>query len=265
MTRPGPRSLLACLALVSAAMISPSGSGGSPAPAHVPVLVELFTSEGCSDCPPADRLLAELDHTQPVAGALIIPLEEHVDYWDHQGWRDPFSSAAFTERQEAYARHFGIAGPYTPQMVVAGRTEFVGSASHTARVAIAAAAQTPGIEVGLDVMSGAPRDDSLHAAIRAAALPADAGEGAEVYLAITEDALVSDVRAGENAGRRMEHRAVVRKFDSAGTMEPGTPFTGKMDSRIAPGWKRENLRVVALLEGVKSGKIFGAATASVGR
>lgn len=263
MMRAGPRLLLACLGVLSAAMFS-GASGGPPAPARVPVVVELFTSEGCSDCPPADNLLAELDRTQPVPGALIIPLEEHVDYWDQQGWRDPFSSAAFTERQEAYARLLNVASPYTPQMIVAGQREFVGSASHTARAAIAAAAQTPGVEVALDLTSGTPPDDSLHAAIRAPALPANAGESAEVYLAVTEDGLASDVRAGENAGRHMEHRATVRKFVSAGKMEPGKPFNGKVDSRIAPGWKRENLRVVVLLEGAKSGKIFGAATARVG-
>jgi len=260
---PGPRSLLACLALVSAAMIPASISGGSPAPARVPVVVELFTSEGCSDCPPADKLLAELDRTQPVPGALIIPLEEHVDYWDHQGWRDPFSSPAFTERQETYARRLNLASPYTPQMVVAGQTEFVGSASHTARVAIAAAVHIPSVPVTLGLSWSRPPDTSLIADIHIDPVPP--GEDAEVFLAVTEDALVSDVRAGENAGRHMEHRAVVRKFALAGKMEPGKPFNSKVDVHIAPGWKRENLRVVVLLQGATTGKILGAATAAVAR
>ncbi len=264
MTRARLLSVLACLVTLLAVLCSAS-SGGSPAPAHVPVVVELFTSEGCSDCPPADALLAELDRTQPVPGALIIPLEEHVDYWDSQGWRDPFSSAAFTQRQEAYARRLNVASPYTPQMVVAGQSEFVGSASRTARAAIAAAAQFPVIEVALDVTTAAPPGDSFRATIRAAALPAAAAEDAGVYLAITEDGLASDVGAGENAGRHMEHRAVVRKFIPAGKMEPGTPFSGIVDGRIAPGWKRENLRMVALLEGAATGKILGAATVAVAR
>ena len=101
-----------------------------------PVLVELFTSEGCSSCPPADDLLARLERTQPV-----IVMSEHVDYWNRIGWTDPYSSHAFSERQENYARRFRINGPYTPQMVVDGRTEFVGSDGYEAVNAIRAAAK----------------------------------------------------------------------------------------------------------------------------
>jgi hypothetical protein len=224
--------------------------------------VELFTSEGCSSCPPADALLAELDRTQPVADALIIPLEEHVDYWNSDGWHDPFSSPAFTSRQEAYARRFGISGPYTPQMVVAGRTEMIGIASREARAAISAAAHAPRAEVSLAVAAGTPPEASLRATIRVDTLPPDIREAAEVFLAITEDGLVSDVSAGENSGRHLEHRGVVRKLSSAGRAKPGRPFVANVDTRIAPGWKRENLHVLVFLEGASTGQILGAATAS---
>ena len=111
--------------------------------ARVPVVVELFTSEGCSSCPPADELLQRLAATQPVAGAEVIALEQHVDYWNRLGWTDPFSAAQFSARQGEYADYFNSSGVYTPQMIVDGQTEFPGSNQTKARAAISTAAQQP--------------------------------------------------------------------------------------------------------------------------
>ena len=122
---------------------------------RVPVLVELFTSEGCSSCPPADRLLELLDHKQPVPGADLIVLSEHVDYWDRLGWKDPFSSSVFTARQQEYSYRLRGEGVYTPQLVVDGQFGFVGSDGHEATSAIQEAIREPKIAI---TISNASRD-----------------------------------------------------------------------------------------------------------
>jgi len=256
-------------ALVLAILCAPLRS--TPAPrqeaqanagaARVPIIVELFTSEGCSDCPPADELLAKLDTSQPVAGAQIIPLEEHVDYWDSQGWHDPFSSHDFTARQIEYAGKLKLATPYTPQMVVDGTTGFVGSSGQKALAAIAAAEHGPRAEVSLALEPAAAPNAPLRATIAVPALPAGVTESAEVWMAITEDGLASQVLAGENKGRRMEHRAVVRKLSRAGKIKAGQAFSEKVETKMASNWKRENIRVVAFVSGSSTGHIYGAAVA----
>ncbi len=120
--------VLAAFALAGAA--SASQAGIEPGPRigkEAPVMVELFTSEGCSSCPPADDLLMEIHKAHPIANAEVFVLSEHVDYWNRLGWVDPFSSAQFSDRQKGYAARFGQSGIYTPQMVVDGREELVGS------------------------------------------------------------------------------------------------------------------------------------------
>src|SRR5712664_239526 len=137
---------------------------------RAPVLVELFTSEGCSSCPPADALLERLDRSQPVNGTELIVLSEHVDYWNDIGWKDPFSSHEYSERQSAYAGHFGLGSIYTPQMVVDGHIELVGSDERRAREAIQNA--TKGMKTPVSISSSLSDDKTPILHIETGPLPA---------------------------------------------------------------------------------------------
>ena len=169
----------------------------------VPVLVELFTSEGCSDCPPADALLAELDAKQFVRGAEAIVLSEHVTYWNHLGWRDPFSLDAVTLRQEEYVRRFGLDSAYTPQAVVDGRSQFVGSDRRALTAAISRAATTPKIRLAIEK---ALWD---HGVVRFT-VRGEMPKHSKLMAVLASNATHSEVARGENAGRTLHHTAVVR-------------------------------------------------------
>jgi hypothetical protein len=214
------------------------------------VVVELFTSEGCSSCPPADALLARLDKTQPVEGAEVIPLALHVDYWNHLGWADPFSSHQFSERQGEYAAAFGKEDVYTPQMVVDGVKEFNGSNSSLAQEAIGKAAREPKGEV---LITRTPSQSEgfvrITAQIDKFPKPTD-GETAEVLLAVTESGLASDVARGENSGRKLTHVGVVRSLKPLGGLPeaPGNTFKAETEVPVEKNWRRENLRAVVFAQ-----------------
>ena len=228
-----------------------------PAPARVPVLVELFTSEGCSSCPPADLALARLERTQPVAGAEIVPLSLHVDYWNRLGWTDPFSSASFSARQSDYSRVWGVDRVYTPQVVVDGRDELLGSDETKARHAVEVAARLP--KAAIELLPAAPGSQTA-LRIRVRALPpVTPGDTAELLLAVTEDRLATDVPRGENAGRRLAHTAVVRELTIVGTVQPGAPFETVSPIRLKADWKRNALHAVAFIQERKSRKVLGVA------
>ncbi|HEX4003046.1 MAG TPA: DUF1223 domain-containing protein [Candidatus Acidoferrales bacterium] len=234
-------------------------------PGATPVIVELFTSEGCSSCPPADRLLAHLQRTQPVAGADIIALEEHVDYWNDLGWKDPFSSSQFSNRQDDYAHFFRTSGPYTPQMIVDGKSQFVGSNEHDALAAIGKAARGPKANVELEQISdpkaGAEESGTLTLHIRLGPIAGwRPGDLAEVVLAVTEDDLSSNVTRGENAGDQLVHRAVVRHFQVLGRLDSTGAFAAEPKVTLAKDWKRDNLRVVAFVQDRTSRDVLGIAS-----
>jgi len=233
-------------------VILPLGAADSLPPARTPVLVELFTSEGCSSCPPADALLSKLNEAQPIPGVTVIALEEHVDYWDRQGWRDPFSSAEFTARQQRYGEWLHIDAPYTPEMFVDGQSEFLGSDSRRALSELARAARTAKTPVRLTLREKSADRVSL-------AVEVDARTSGDVLLAITESGLASDVARGENAGRNLKHSAVVRKMIPIGKLKAGRPFSAEPAVLLAHEWKPENLGAVVFIQERSNGKVLGAA------
>ncbi|MEO7109529.1 MAG: DUF1223 domain-containing protein [Polyangiaceae bacterium] len=220
-----------------------------------PVLVELFTSEGCSSCPPADSVLADLEAKQPMNGATIIPLAFHVDYWNNLGWRDPFSSADWTERQKSYARALRDNSVYTPEMVVDGRDSFVGSREGHAQDVIADAAKRPKASVNLTthVLQGSR---SITAVV--GALPSGSGP-ADLFLALTEPHAQINVTGGENGGRMLDHTAIVRSLRVVGAVAAvGGSFEVPADS--APNEKR---RAVIFVQERATRAILGVATISL--
>ena len=245
--------------ILSVALVLGLATHGSAVTASksTPVLVELFTSEGCSSCPPADALLRTLADTQPIAGAEIIALSQHVDYWDQLGWRDRFSSAALTNRQQQYGRAFNIDSIYTPQMVVDGREEFVGSDASRARRAIGKALSAPHalVSIALDLTGS----DRVAVTVTARDLPdVSRGDHADTVVAVTEDRLRSEVRSGENKGRLLTHTAVVRELR---VVRGATPpdLSARSEVTLAPDWQREHLRIVAFLQERASRRVLGAA------
>ena len=228
----------------------------------IPVIVELFTSEGCSSCPPADEVLARLEKTQPVPGVEIIALSEHVDYWNRLGWADPYSSAQYSERQSQYGQAFGRGSIYTPQMVVEGRIEFVGSDLDKARDAIARSARSPraSVQIARSSNQDNAKKDQMRLNVRIDNLPdSSAGDMPEVWLAITETNLNSSVSRGENAGRKLTHTAVVRRLSSIGHISSEGVFSAEPVIDIAKGWKRKDLRAVVFVQERKSRHMLGGA------
>lgn len=226
---------------------------------RVPVLVELFTSEGCSSCPPADAVLQTLEQTQPVEGVEVIPLSLHVDYWNDLGWADPYSDAAYSARQSDYSDAFGSNRVYTPQMIVDGRAEFVGSRADRARQAIAEAARTPKAVIVLE-KSSANKSPAFGLNIKIDHMPAvTTGDTAEVWLAVTESGLASQVARGENSGRRLTHTAVTRTLQRLGTITDGT-FTATPSLSLNDKWQRDQLRAVVFVQETRNRRVLGAAS-----
>ncbi len=218
------------------------------------VVVELFTSEGCSSCPPADALLGRLRQEKLAEGVEVIPMGLHVDYWNHDGWIDRFSSAAYTDRQIKYAEKLHVPDPYTPQMVIDGSVQFTGNDEPRARQAILQEALRPAVA---EVQITPAGEGKFQITVKAG--PESTGD---VLLAITEDNLVSKVSAGENSNHELHHSAVVREFKSLGHLRNGG-FNDRVSVNLRKDWKPKDLRVVVFVQESHSGAIQGAAALSL--
>jgi hypothetical protein len=265
------KNLLAAMLSLIALFVGLGLAGGMKAQTSAedgrrnPVVVELFTSEGCSSCPPADALLRKLQEQQPVNGAEIIALEEHVDYWDHDGWMDPYSSADWTRRQQNYAT---LAGNdiYTPELVVDGRSQFVGNNDRKAESEITKAARSVKTQVTVRVAT-AEAKNSVRLNVSVEKLVGNTGEDdAEVWLAVTEDGLHSAVSRGENAGRVLQHVATLRslrKIGIANGQGAGASFTDDPVVKFDSQWNAARLHVTVFVQKKKSREILGAASMKI--
>lgn len=216
------------LACASAEGQGAPSAGPTPAPApspsrgpEGPVVVELFTSQGCSSCPPADRYLTQLAKAGQVSGRTVVPLSFHVDYWNDLGWVDPYSQPAWTERQRQYASALGDRSVYTPQTVVGGATGMVGSNTQKVAAAISSASRP-----ALLAATAAWAKDHVEVTVTA---PADA----DVLVAVWEDTRTVSVPRGENAGEKLTNHRIVRRLERVAAAGQ----QGKKRVALDPAWK----------------------------
>jgi len=240
-------------------LAAPISALSQSAPSNrTPVLVELFTSEGCSSCPPADALLAKLDHDQPIQNAEIIVLGEHVDYWDNLGWHDRFSSHQYTERQSQYSARLGVDGVYTPQMIVDGTDQFVGNDSSHARRSITNAAQKS--KLSLSLSHPVVDDRKISASV---SLPSASSSRGELYAALVDPTDTTDVRNGENGGRRLQHVGVVRNLQRIGSLKDLGAGPLNFSLNAPADAKLAEMRVVVFAQQGDQGGILGAVVTNV--
>ncbi|HUJ40713.1 MAG TPA: DUF1223 domain-containing protein [Candidatus Acidoferrales bacterium] len=256
------------LAAILAVCLRAQGADSAPPPAKPqdpgPVLVELFTSEGCPHCPEADAMLEKMYTEQSVEGAQIIALEEHVDYWDRQAWVDHFSSHAFTARQQNYADAMDLDALYTPEMVVDGLVEFVGNNAGRARATISALGRAPLAVIHFLPSGSSPANSppsAMRVRLQASAVSRDSA--ADLFLVVAEDKLFSRVAGGSNAGESWPHSSVARSLRLAGKLPAGRGELS-LTAEVAapePGWRVDHLRLVAFLQEEDSLRVLALGSA----
>jgi hypothetical protein len=256
------RPMPACSFLLLAIGLLPQFAAGQTSGQERPnsaVIVELFTSEGCSDCPPADAMLREINLKQTRAGQLIVGISEHVTYWNNLGWRDPYSAPVFTERQTVYASRLSPEGPYTPQMVVNGREQFVGSDVDALQRALGDEARRTHLE--LSILSTTPSSSGLDVKF---SMAGEMSRPLDIIAVLTDDADQSNVLRGENDGRLLQHVSVARSLVRVATVRGD----GQQSVHIAfPGGfhlgSGSGHHLVLFAQAQHQGAIEGAATTAL--
>ena len=252
----------ALLIAVAACFANACSTRAADAPTTRPaVVVELFTSEGCSSCPPAEVVLGNLAKADAVGGVQVIPLAMHVDYWNDLGWADPFSSPQFSDRQKQYASISNSDQIYTPQMIVDGTDQFVGSDRQRATAAIASAAAQAKGNITIDLEQGSSNGNSVKVKISVDGIHRAGNSAADVLLAITEDDLSTDVPRGENAGQTLRHTGVVRMLRRVATIDPidALPFSASNTVDLLSTWQVNRLHIAVFVQDPQAGKILAAA------
>jgi hypothetical protein len=232
-------------------------SDDTPAKGALPVLVELFTSEGCSTCPPADLMLEQLDK-QPIPGAQLIVLSEHVDYWDHDGWRDPYSSSSFTERQNEYVRAFGLKTAYTPQIFIDGSSELHLNDPQQAKQVFQKSLSAA--KIGVRIVS-LTFENAAPTLVRGRIEVDENSEKhkADVYIVIALDHVESEVLRGENGGKHLTHVAVVQEIKKIAKVDKGKSLAEQFELKLKPNTDPANVRIVAFVQESGPGRVLGAA------
>jgi hypothetical protein len=252
-----------CTSFALAAAFAVLAAGSRAEVATVPVLIELFTAEGCSSCPPADQFLGRLDAAQPIPGARLIVLSEHVDYWDRQGWADPYASKEFTDRQVAYERKLKVSEPFTPQFVVDGTMDMRLSRRDQITKHLLAAAAAPKIPVSIESVDvGGGADPAIKGVVRVAGVTGD--RPCELFVGIALDHADTQVLRGENRGQHLTHVAVLRELVRIGTVAPGAASNQSFSVALRPGLEHAPLRVIAFVQQPGPGAVLGAAEQTTG-
>jgi hypothetical protein len=242
------------LAAAAALVLSCAGEARSATPQQRPrtIVLELFTSQGCSSCPPADRLLSRLQR-EGVRGRTVIPLAYHVDYWDHLGWRDPFSASQWSQRQRDYAAALHEPQVYTPELVVNGSAPLVGSSEGAIRREIDRQLEEEdrgAIVIDRVARSGAGLTVDVHASL-------DAPGSANVVVVLYEDGVTTSVARGENANRVLVNDAIVRWQQRALVLNAKDGArVAKVSIPLDPVWRAEHLGVAAFLQDPSSLAIY---------